>query len=155
MLVGRHDVGAARILTSRAGSNLTRGGTSFTERSSVDKCRSLLCLVTSFQGDEQPQGEDAKGVSRSGFPSARRLVLWLLKVSLVEAGACPPWRACSRDLIRVLAGALPCLKRCDSLPVWTMWQRCVSRSNKAALIFASPNTLGHASKLRLLVIITG
>ena len=59
-----------------------------------------------------------------------------------------PLRACSRDLMRDLALVLLCLKRCDSLPVSTMWQWCVSRSSKAVVILASPNTLGHSSKLK-------
>ena len=46
------------------------------------------------------------------------------------------------------------VERIDSLPVSTMWQWCVSRSNSAVVIFASPNTLDHSAKSRLVVIIT-
>ena len=35
-----------------------------------------------------------------------------------------------------------------------MWQWCVSRSSKAVVIFASPKTLAHSEKLRLVVMIT-
>ena len=45
-----------------------------------------------------------------------------------------------------------CLKRQDSFPVSTIWQWCVSRSNNAVVIFASPNTLGHSAKLKFVVI---
>jgi len=56
--------------------------------------------------------------------------------------------------MRVLAVALLWRKRCDSLPVSTIWQWCVSRSSKAVVIFASPNTLAHSPNVRLVVIIT-
>jgi hypothetical protein len=35
-----------------------------------------------------------------------------------------------------------------------MWQWCVRRSSKAVAIFASPNTVDHAAKSRLVVIST-
>jgi hypothetical protein len=35
-----------------------------------------------------------------------------------------------------------------------MWQWCVIRSSSAVVIFASPNTLDHSAKLRLVVMIT-
>ena len=63
-------------------------------------------------------------------------------------------RACSRALIRFLASAVLRLKRIDSLPVSTMWQWWVRRSSSAVVIFASPNTLDHSAKSRLVVIIT-
>ena len=47
-----------------------------------------------------------------------------------------------------------CLNRQDSFPVSTIWQWCVSRSNSAVVIFASPNTLGHSAKLKFVVIAT-
>lgn len=56
---------------------------------------------------------------------------------------------------RVLAAAvveLLCLKRQESLPVSTMWQWWVNRSSGAVVILASPKTLAHSSKLRLVVI---
>ena len=56
--------------------------------------------------------------------------------------------------VRALATALLCRKRWLSLPVSTMWQWCVNRSSKAVVIFASPNTLHHSAKSRLVVIIT-
>jgi hypothetical protein len=56
----------------------------------------------------------------------------------------PPLRACSRTLLPFLATAVLCRKRWLSLPVWTMWQWCVSRSSNAVVIFASPNTVDHS-----------
>jgi hypothetical protein len=35
-----------------------------------------------------------------------------------------------------------------------MWQWCVSRSSSAVVIFASPKTLDHSAKSRLVVITT-
>ena len=43
------------------------------------------------------------------------------------------------------------LNRQLSLPVSTMSQWCVRRSSRAVVIFASPNTLGHSPKARLVV----
>ena len=43
------------------------------------------------------------------------------------------------------------MKRQLSLPVSTMSQWCVSRSSSAVVILASPNTLGHSPKARLVV----
>jgi hypothetical protein len=63
-------------------------------------------------------------------------------------------RACSLALMRFLAWAVAVLKRIDSLPVSTMWQWCVSRSSSAVVILASPKTLDHSAKSRLVVIIT-
>ena len=56
--------------------------------------------------------------------------------------------------MRFLAWAVLRLKRIDSLPVSTMWQWCESRSSSAVVIFASPKTLDHSAKSRLVVIIT-
>ena len=42
----------------------------------------------------------------------------------------------------------------DSLPVSTMWQWCVSRFRNTVVILASPNTLDHSEKLRLVVMTT-
>lgn len=94
---------------------MTRGGTPFIERASVDKCRSLLCLLTAFQLRSMRAGEDAKGVARSGFPRAAHRQ----NGSSAACGSAV-LRACSRDLIRDLAVALLCLNRWDSLPVSTM-----------------------------------
>ena len=44
-----------------------------------------------------------------------------------------------------------CLKRQLSLPVSTMSQWCVRRSSSAVVIFASPKTVGHSAKARLVV----
>jgi len=44
-------------------------------------------------------------------------------------------------LNRVAAVELLCLKRHDSLPVSTMWQRWVRRFSSAVVILASPKTL--------------
>ena len=63
-------------------------------------------------------------------------------------------RDCSRSLMRDLAATLLWLYRCELLPVSTMWQWCVSRSSSAVVILASPNTLVHSEKLRLVVIAT-
>ena len=63
-------------------------------------------------------------------------------------------RVPSLALMRVLAAIVLCLKRKDSLPVSTMWQWCVSRSNSAVVILASPNTADHSEKLKLVVITT-
>ena len=41
-----------------------------------------------------------------------------------------------------------------SLPVSKMWQRWVRRSSKAVVILASPKTLDHSLKLRLVVMTT-
>jgi hypothetical protein len=46
------------------------------------------------------------------------------------------------------------LKRQLSLPVSTMSQWWVSRSSRAVVILASPKTLGHSPKARLVVTIT-
>jgi hypothetical protein len=46
------------------------------------------------------------------------------------------------------------LKRQLSLPVSTMSQWWVRRSSRAVVILASPNTLGHSPKARLVVTIT-
>ena len=46
------------------------------------------------------------------------------------------------------------LNRKLSLPVSRMWQWCVSRSSRAVVILASPNTPPHSLKLRLVVITT-
>jgi hypothetical protein len=46
------------------------------------------------------------------------------------------------------------LKRKLSLPVSRMWQWCVRRSSKAVVILASPKTLDHSLKLRLVVMTT-
>jgi hypothetical protein len=46
------------------------------------------------------------------------------------------------------------LKRQLSFPVSTMSQWCVRRSSSAVVILASPNTLGHSPKARLVVTIT-
>ena len=43
------------------------------------------------------------------------------------------------------------LKRQLSLPVSMMSQWCVSRSSNAVVILASPKTLGHSAKARLVV----
>ena len=43
------------------------------------------------------------------------------------------------------------LNRQLTLPVSTMAKWCVRRSSRAAVIFASPNTLGHSPKARLVV----
>src|SRR3989338_6426984 len=51
--------------------------------------------------------------------------------------------------MRFLATAVLCMNLWDSLPVSTMWQWCVSRSSSAVVILASPNTLGHSLKSRL------
>ncbi len=61
-------------------------------------------------------------------------------------------RACSLALILFLAVALLCRKRWLSLPVSRMWQWCVRRSSKAVVILASPKTLLHSEKVRLVVI---
>jgi hypothetical protein len=55
--------------------------------------------------------------------------------------------------MRDLAAMLLCWNRYDSLPVSTIWQWCVSRSS-AIVILASPNTLDHSEKERLVVIAT-
>ena len=52
--------------------------------------------------------------------------------------------------MRFFATAVLRKKRWLSLPVSTMWQWCVSRSSSAVVIFASPNTLDHSAKSRLL-----
>ena len=65
-----------------------------------------------------------------------------------------PLRACSLALIRFLAVALLCRNRWLSLPVSTMWQWCVRRSSNAVVFFASPSTLDHSEKLRLVVMTT-
>ena len=49
----------------------------------------------------------------------------------------------------VLATAELVLKRKLSFPVSRMWQRCVRRSSKAVVILASPKTVAHSLKLRL------
>ena len=54
----------------------------------------------------------------------------------------------------LLASAVLRLKRIDPLPVSTMWQWCVRRSSSAVVILASPNTLDHSTKSRLVVINT-
>ena len=46
------------------------------------------------------------------------------------------------------------LNRQLSLPVSTISQWCVRRSSNAVVILASPNTLGHSPKARLVVTIT-
>jgi len=46
------------------------------------------------------------------------------------------------------------LKRKLSFPVSRMWQRWVSRSSSAVVIFASPKTPAHSPKLRLVVMMT-
>ena len=56
--------------------------------------------------------------------------------------------------MRPLASLELCRKRYDSLPVSTMWQWCVSRSNKAVVILASPNTLDYSANVKLVVIST-
>jgi hypothetical protein len=43
------------------------------------------------------------------------------------------------------------LKRQDSFPVSTISQWWVSRSSSAVVILASPKTLGHSRKARLVV----
>src|SRR6516165_1671251 len=46
------------------------------------------------------------------------------------------------------------LKRQLSLPVSMISQWCVNRSRRAVVILASPNTLGHSPKTRLVVTIS-
>ena len=46
------------------------------------------------------------------------------------------------------------LKRKLSFPVSRIWQRWVSRSSSAVVIFGSPNTVAHSPKLRLVVMMT-
>ena len=46
------------------------------------------------------------------------------------------------------------LKRKLSFPVSSMWQRWVSLSRSAVVILASPKTLAHSLKLRLVVMTT-
>ena len=46
------------------------------------------------------------------------------------------------------------LKRKLSFPVSRIWQWCVSRSSKAVVILASPKTVAHSEKLRLVVMMT-
>ena len=55
---------------------------------------------------------------------------------------------------RVLGVAALALKRTLSFPVSTMWQWWVSRSSRAVVILASPKTLAHSEKLRLVVMTT-
>jgi hypothetical protein len=75
--------------------------------------------------------------------------------SVVAAEALPPlFRVASRAFTRLPASVLERLKRIDSLPVSTMWRWCVSRSSSAVVIFASPKTLDHSAKSRLVVTIT-
>ena len=100
----------------------------FNEPASVDKCRSLSCLLAPFSR--------VMNTRRLGFPASQN-------GSGGGASCRAPLRACSRDLMRDLALVLLCRKRCDSLPVSTIWQWCVSRSSKAVVILASPNTLGQ------------
>lgn len=96
-------------------------------------------------------GEAAKGVARSGFPRAADDQ----RPSAGGGLSClSALRACSRALMRFLATVELCRKRWLSLPVSTMCQWCVSRSSRAVVIFASPNTLDHSAKSRLVVIIT-
>ena len=52
------------------------------------------------------------------------------------------------------AAAELALKRKLSFPVSRMWQRWVSRSSKAVVILASPKTVAHSLKLRLVVMMT-
>ena len=51
-----------------------------------------------------------------------------------------------------LAVAELALKRKLLFPVSRMWQRCVSRSSSAVVILASPKTVAHSLKLRLVVV---
>jgi hypothetical protein len=46
------------------------------------------------------------------------------------------------------------LKRKLSFPVSRMWQRWVRRSRSAVVILASPKTVAHSLKLRLVVMAT-
>ena len=56
-------------------------------------------------------------------------------------------------LFRAAAAELA-LKRKLSFPVSKMWQRWVRRSSRAVVILASPKTVAHSLKLRLVVITT-
>ena len=70
----------------------------------------------------------------------------------------PAWffsRLFSRDLMCSFAVALLCLKRNDSLPVSIIWQWCVSRSSSAFVNLASPKTVLHSEKVRLIVMMHG
>ncbi|SDH11454.1 hypothetical protein SAMN04487974_12225 [Pelagibacterium luteolum] len=61
---------------------------------------------------------------------------------------------------RLTRGAVPSavyarfLNRQLSFPVSTISQWCVSRSRRAVVIFASPKTVGHSPKVRLVVTMT-
>ena len=52
------------------------------------------------------------------------------------------------------AASMLALKRKLSFPVSRMWQRWVRRSRSAVVILASPKTVAHSLKLRLVVMMT-
>lgn len=54
----------------------------------------------------------------------------------------------------VLAAAVLALNLKLSFPVSRMWQRWVKRSSSAVVILASPKTVAHSAKLRLVVMTT-
>jgi len=58
------------------------------------------------------------------------------------------------DVAKSRLGHARCLNRQLSLPVSTMSQWWVSRSSRAAVILASPNTLGHSPNAKFVVMIT-
>ena len=97
-------------------------------------------------------------------PAAHLRVEWLPTMPWNE---CPPSRGFDAHLpwnaqvkggfisyFFVAAAAELALNRKLSLPVSRMWQRWVRRSSKAVVIFASPKTVAHSLKLRLVVMTT-
>ena len=63
-------------------------------------------------------------------------------------------KACVVSFFFAATAAELALKRKLSFPVSRMWQRWVSRSSSAVVILASPKTVAHSLKLRLVVMMT-
>ncbi len=81
-----------------------------------------------------------------GFPSE------LPRLKIMLCALC--WGQGMYGLHIFLAAAQLALHLKLSFPVSRMWQRWVRRSSKAVVILASPTTLAHLLKLRLMVMTT-
>src|SRR6202011_4466332 len=87
-------------------------------------------------------------------PVANRRVPRASRSALTSDGAARVGGACLPSGASRGGTQARCLKRQLSLPVSMISQWWVSRSSSAVVILASPNTLGHSPKARLVVTMT-